>query len=106
MSLPDELLSSLPAEFTRDSIRAAVRVAGSKGSFGGETWFLAHDGGLALLGRGSIFDALEPVALAPEASPVTTTSDGFTTTQRAPGWVLMIVAVIVMVGIWLLASFG
>lgn len=70
MSVPAELRASLPTSIDVDVVRAAVRASGSPGSFGGETWLLDLGGKLAVLVRASIFDPLEPVALADLAQPV------------------------------------
>ena len=78
MSLPSELQSALPDSIAPERVRAAVRAPGSKGSFGGETWIVELDVGLAVLGRTSIFDALEWVELADDGEPaVRVRADGF-----------------------------
>lgn len=80
MIVPAALRSSLPAELSPEAVRAAVRSPGSRGSFSGETWLVELDGGLAVLGRGSVFDALEWIELADDGQPaVVVVPDGFTT---------------------------
>jgi len=64
VSLTPELRASLPTSIDAAKVRAAARASGSPGSLGGETWLLDLGGRLAVLIRGSIFDPLEPVALA------------------------------------------
>lgn len=64
VTVPAELRTSLPSSIAIDEVRAAVRSPGSPDSLGGETWLLDVDGKLAVLVRSSIFDPLEPIALA------------------------------------------
>lgn len=80
MSLPSDLVAALPASLTASRVRAAIRAPGSPNSYGGESWLLELDDGLAVVFRTSIFDSLEWLALATdhEDEPaIGLTSDGF-----------------------------
>jgi hypothetical protein len=85
VSLPPELRNSLPSSIDVQAVRAAARASGSPGSLGGETWLLDLDGQLAVLVRGSIFDPLEPLALASVGQPVELREGGELEVRPAAG---------------------
>jgi hypothetical protein len=85
VSVPPELRDSLPSSIDAHAVRAAARASGSPGSLGGETWLLDIDGKLAVLVRASIFDPLEPLALASDGQPVELREGGELEVRPAAG---------------------